>query len=253
MREMTPEEPERGTSPTEPPPLEPATQNLWAEYALARFASAEDRIKEFRNTARQLGAAVAVIIGLELTLIAKILDAKPGASDVWPVLALGALFSAVAIQTALLFQIFSLGYATRELMGPEGPKQMRFLLAGKDERYAREVIARYYANACDGAEKEGGLYALAESLGKRLRGLSRSAAWSVTLLVVGVFIWAGSILLTPHSASYTSPVMAQQPKPPQPPPPPRPVAPPAPPTVAPVLPTPTRGIPLNEGAEKKKP
>lgn len=234
-------------------PLAEGTQILWADYALARFGSAEDRIKEFRNTARQLGAALAVIVGLEVTLITKILDAKPTLSEVYPMLALVALFAAVIFKTALLFRVFSLGYATRELIGPEGPRMMRGLLIGKGENEAREIIARYYANACDGAAEEGGLYALAESLGKALKGLSRQAAASVSLLVLGVLIWSGWSILRPQPIPYNPPVVAQQPKAPQPPPPPRPTPPSAPPTASPSLPTPTKGVPLHEGTHQRKP
>jgi hypothetical protein len=42
---------------------------VWADYAKDRFESAAKRVDEFRNWARQLSAAVAVVIGLELTLV----------------------------------------------------------------------------------------------------------------------------------------------------------------------------------------
>jgi hypothetical protein len=43
---------------------------VWADYSKDRFESSAKRVDEFRNWARQLSAAVAVVIGLELTLVA---------------------------------------------------------------------------------------------------------------------------------------------------------------------------------------
>jgi hypothetical protein len=42
---------------------------VWADYAKDRFESAAKRVDEFRNWARQLGAAIAVVVGLELSLV----------------------------------------------------------------------------------------------------------------------------------------------------------------------------------------
>jgi hypothetical protein len=160
------------------------------------------------------------------------------------------LFGAAAFKTILIFRIFPLGYAPRELTGPEGPKLMRVLLVGKDEREAREMIARYYAKACDGQPGHEGLYSLAEGLGESLKKLSLQSALSMSLLVIGTLIWAGGNLLS-RPSPYNSLVVVQQPKSPPPAPPPT-APPPATPVRSPSLPTPTKGAPLHEGTQKKK-
>lgn len=235
----------------EPLPLDSEAQKQWAEYSAARFESAEDRVKEFRNWARQLAGALAVIIGFEVNLIAKIFDSRPLLSEIYPVAALVVLFGAAIFKTVLIFRTFPLGYAPQELLGPEGPVTMRTLLVGKNDREAREIIARYYANACDGQPGYEGLYAIAENLGASLKTLSRLSAIAVTLLVGGALIWAaGSIACSP--STYNPATVAEKPKSPPPPPAPQKVPSPSP-TAGPVtLPTPTKGVPLNEGTLKKK-
>src|ERR1700704_4202279 len=47
--------------------------SVWGEYSKDRYIWTENRIQEFRNWSRQLGAAISVLIGLEVTVIVKVL------------------------------------------------------------------------------------------------------------------------------------------------------------------------------------
>ena len=89
------------TEPTDTPGPSPTGSGVevWADYAKDRFDFWADRVNELRNRARQLGAAVGVVIGLELTLLARFaLEAIPTRGRWLFLSCLAALFVAFGLQ-----------------------------------------------------------------------------------------------------------------------------------------------------------
>lgn len=98
----------------------PTSVEIWSDYAKDRFESAAKRVDEFRNWARQLGTAVAVLIGLEFTLLGALDPATPvrlGLRNAF----LMVFMVAVVIQVFVLFGLLRTGYVGRTLLGPESP------------------------------------------------------------------------------------------------------------------------------------
>jgi hypothetical protein len=152
----------------------------WARYAQDRFEAASKRVDEFRNWARQLGAAVAVVIGLELTLVGRTLDLKPpldrGLRDGCLVIFL----AAVLIQTVLLFKLLKAGYVGQKVLGPESPVTLARYVLTQDDEETQRVIGAYYAKAHDR------FHSLSEDLGRSVGMATRIFAWSIVLLLAGV-------------------------------------------------------------------
>lgn len=121
--------------------------DVWADYSKDRFDSAAKRVDEFRNWARQLGAAVAVVISLELALVAKVLDLKPAVHSTLRVWCLAALLLAAAVQLGLLVWLLFTGYRSRDILWPESPVVLADYVIGQDEQETRRVIGAYYAKA----------------------------------------------------------------------------------------------------------
>ena len=110
---MSGEAPQPGAAP------QPTGVSVWAQYAQGRYESAERRLGDFRNWARQLAAATGVLIGLGTTVIFQIvkldlLDASRG----WFLLSALILAGAVVMQLFLLTRLIHLGYAGEEHIGP---------------------------------------------------------------------------------------------------------------------------------------
>ena len=91
---------------------------VWADYAKDRFESAAKRVDEFRNWARQLSAVVAVVIGLELTLVSKVLELKPPFDPTLRGCCLIAFLVAIGIQLLLIWWLLFVGYVSRTIRWP---------------------------------------------------------------------------------------------------------------------------------------
>jgi hypothetical protein len=154
--------------------------DVWAGYAKDRFDSTSKRVDEFRNWARQLGSAIAVVIGLELALLGRVLDHEPPFDRGLRGGCLIAFLSAIVIQTALLFGLLRTGYVGQTVVGPESPVILaRYVLTQRDQETQR-MIGAYYARAHDR------FHALSETLGRRVGIATRIFAWSIVLLLAGV-------------------------------------------------------------------
>jgi hypothetical protein len=154
---------------------------IWADYARDRFDSAAKRVDEFRNWARQLSAVVAVVIGLELTLVGKVLELKPvPALRLW---CLATLLSAAAVQLGVLVWQLFLGYRSRDVLWPESPIVLAGYFIGQDEQEARRVIGAHYAKAY-GRCHDLGIY-----VGRRVGIATVIFTFSMLLFFVGVVAW----------------------------------------------------------------
>ena len=76
-----------------------AMLKVWAEYAKERFKAADTLIGEYRSWARQLVAAIGVVIGLEVTLLVRLaLDGGSPLHASWRVLCLVVFFGMLGLQ-----------------------------------------------------------------------------------------------------------------------------------------------------------
>lgn len=161
----------------------PTNIEVWAGYAKDRFESAAKRVDEFRNWARQLGAAVAVVVSLEITLVGKVLEPKSAASTLrlW---CLAALLLAVAVQLVLLVRLLSIGYRSSEILGPESPVVLADYIFGQDEMETRRVIGAYYAEAYHRS------HGLSIQLGRRVGIATVVFTGSTLIFFLAVVAWA---------------------------------------------------------------
>jgi hypothetical protein len=154
---------------------------VWADYAKDRFDSAAKRVDEFRNWARQLSAAVAVVIGLELTLVGKVLALESGLTlRLW---CLAALLLAAAVQLGLLVWLLFIGYRSRDILWPESPVVLAGYVIGQDEHEVRRVIGAYYAKAYKR------FHDLSIQLGSRVGVATIIFTVSMVLLFIAVVEW----------------------------------------------------------------
>jgi hypothetical protein len=253
--EMGLEEPRAdGMAASAPPPSTTPrkTVQLWGSYAKDRFDSVSTRVDEFRNWARQLAAAMAVVIGIELTLTGKVLDLKVPFDVTLRNSSLLAFFSAVVLQAILLLWTLHTGYVGQGALGPESPSVLAGFILGKPPEETQQIIAAYYANAYDH------FFTLSEGLAQRVGRATRLFAWSIVLPLVGFGLFV-VLAWSPTSATrYNQQVMAQPAKPLPPSPSPRPSGPktPAPqtpvekpstkPSSNPLMNRPTPGQPMTE-------
>lgn len=115
----------------------------WAEYAKDRYQSARSGIIEFRGWARQLLTAVAVVVGLEMTLLLKVIELRTG----WRLLAVVWLLVAIVYQLLIARRLVGLGYQmvwAREV--PCSPQMARRKLMTSTAS-PKEVIAEQYSQA----------------------------------------------------------------------------------------------------------
>jgi hypothetical protein len=165
---------------------------VWANYSKDRFESAVKRVDEFRNWARQLSAAVAVVISLELTLVGKILELKPPIDSTLRLWCLSMLLLAAAAQLILLVWLLVTGYRSHEIRWPESPIVLADYVLAQDEEETRRVIGAYYAKAYER------FHALSIRVGSRVGIVTVIFTVSMLLLLAAVVAWvalaAGSIL-----------------------------------------------------------
>jgi hypothetical protein len=158
------------------------TTEIWAGYAKDRFESTAKRVDEFRNWARQLGAAIAVAIGFELTLLGRALDIE--APNEWLRYACLAVFLVAAIvQAWLLFRMLRTGYVGRKALAPESPVTLWRYLEQKSPDETGWIIGAYYANAHDQ------FHALSEELDNAVGRATDWFARSIVLLLLGVALF----------------------------------------------------------------
>jgi len=164
----------------EPAALDQHLTELWIEYSKERFLAAEAQIREFRSWARQLGAAITVLIGLEMTIVAKVLFDLPHGLEGWRAAGVLLLLIAILLQLVMLSYNILTGYSGELVMGPESPTTLRFLLPDMPQPAAAEVFGRYYANGCDNSEK------LQEKLGVRVHRQAIQLIVSFLLFLAGI-------------------------------------------------------------------
>lgn len=159
------------------------TIEIWAGYAKDRFESTAKRVDEFRNWARQLGAAIAVVIGFELTLLGRALDLKSPTNSWLRYVCLIIFLIAAATQARLLFRMLRTGYIGRKALAPESPVTLWPYLEQKKPDETDWTIGAYYANAHDQ------FHALSEELGDAVGRATRSFARSIVLFLFGVLLF----------------------------------------------------------------
>ena len=158
------------------------TTEIWAGYAKDRFESTAKRVDEFRNWARQLGAAIAVAMGFELTLLGRALEID--APVEWlRYLCVTAFLVAAIVQAWLLFRTLRTGYVGRKALAPESPVTLWRYLEKKSPDETGRIIGAYYANAHDQ------FHALSEELGEAVGHATKWFARSIVVLLTGVALF----------------------------------------------------------------
>src|SRR2546426_12842084 len=110
---------------------------VWAEYAKERFKAADTLIGEYRSWARQLVAAIGVVIGLEVTLLLRLaLDGGSPLHASWRVLCLVVFFGMLGLQFWTLHRLLVVGYKSQPVVGPESPSVLANYVAERDEAEA---------------------------------------------------------------------------------------------------------------------
>jgi hypothetical protein len=221
----------------EQPPLPTDSQAIaaWVQYSKDRYDAAEKRIADFRGWARQLAAAIAVVVGLEAALLGQL--GKLGeVSPLGMAFCLSVLLLGAALQVVLFGKAVKKGYVGQGLLGPESPK----VIAGhvSTEAETRRMIGAYYAKAAD--ESHG----LAESVVKEVAGLAQAFTLTLWLLFVAMVLTAGLLGVSFARKTMANPPASSEPAKPQagPASPSAPAASPAAePAVSPLLVTPTPG------------
>jgi hypothetical protein len=155
---------------------------VWAQYSKERYDAAERRIADFRGWARQLAAAIAVVVGLEAALLgqlSKVGESSPLALAVCLVVLLGA----VARQIVLLGRAVRSGYVGRGQLGPERPVVVAEHVTTELE--TRRITGAYYAKGADNSHE------LAENLVGEVAGVARSFAATLWLVFAAMVLTAG--------------------------------------------------------------
>jgi hypothetical protein len=162
---------------------------VWAEYAKERFKAADTRIGEYRSWARQLVAAIGVVIGLEVTLLVRLaLDGGSPLHVFWRVLCLVVFFGMLGFQFWALHRLLVVGYKSQPVVGPESPSVLANYIAERDEAEAYRVTGAYYAKAYDR------FHELSEQLGERVARATVTFQWTLVALLLGVALVAGGAL-----------------------------------------------------------
>jgi hypothetical protein len=177
----------------------------WTGYAKDRFAAAEARIGEYRSWARQLIAAIGVVIGLEVTIVARLaLDAELPLATALRVCSLTLLLVPLAVQFFALRRLLRVGYRGEHLLGPEAPTKLADYLAEKGEAEAQRVIGAYYAKAFDH------FHGLAERLGKEVAAVATRFQWTLPPVLLGVALLAIGALWAPSDSDSHESGMAKE-------------------------------------------
>lgn len=187
-------------------PADPGMVRTWAEFAKQRFASADARIVEYRGWARQLIAAIGVVIGLEVTIVARLaLDRAVPLDIVIRSTSLILLLAPLVVQFFVLRWLLHIGYRGAHLLAPESPTVLADYLVEKDEAEAHRMIGAYYAKGYDH------FHDLAEKLGKQIAAATTWFQWTLLPVLVGVGLLAMSALLGPQSSAINRATMGNEP------------------------------------------
>lgn len=176
---------------------DPGMIKAWADYAKSRFATADGRIAEYRAWARQLIAAIGVVIGLEVAVVARLaLDTTLPLASVLRGLSLVLLLIPLAVQFLTIRHLLHVGYRGEGLLGPEAPTKLADYLVDRDETEAHRVIGAYYAKSFDH------FHDLAERLGARVGSATATFQWTLPPVLLGVALLAiGALWAPPQSVS----------------------------------------------------
>jgi len=163
---------------------EPLAVAVWAQYAKERYDASERRIAEFRGWARQLVAAIAVVVGLEAALLSQL--GKVGEVHPLPlaacllVLLLGAVW-----QIVLLGRAVRSGYIGHGLLGPERPVALADYVTTELE--TRRITGAYYAKAAEDSHE------LAETVVGEISALARGFVATLWLLFAAMVLTGGMV------------------------------------------------------------
>jgi hypothetical protein len=157
---------------------------------------------DYRSWARQLAAAIAVVVGLGMTLVARLaLDEHSTLDPAWRTGCLVVFFGILAVQVWTLRGALLVGYQTEATVEPESASLIVDYVAAHDEAEAHRVIGAHYANAYDR------LRTLSERLGENVAGSMRVFQRTLAALLVGVVLLALGALW-PRGASGRRNLMA---------------------------------------------
>lgn len=179
------------------PPAEPdaGTIEAWARYARERFESADAGITQSRSWARQLLTAVAVVIGLEVSIIVRLaLDEGSSLQLLVRAGSLVLLLLALGLQFDVLRRTLRLGYRDGRLLGPERPSILGSYVAGMSDTEATRVIGAYYAFAYDHFRE------LGDRLAEAVAEAARRFQWTLAPVLAGVILLIVGALWRPISA-----------------------------------------------------
>jgi len=164
-----------------------------AADAKARFETAEKRFDEFRNRARLLSTAITFVVGIELTLVGRVIELRPKANAwldpaLWLFLASIALFVVTVVwQLRLLNGLIEKGYGTEKKYGLPNPRAVMGDTTRMDERAFYQGIGNSYANAAAEWEKANG--ELGPQIASRARDFARSMmGMSLVVLLLIVIV-----------------------------------------------------------------
>jgi len=169
--------------------VDPKAVVVWAQYAKDRYEAAEKRLSDFRGWARQLGAAIAVVIGLEATLLSQLSKTE----DFIPGLAAPLVLLAIAIahQLVLFGRGISKGYVGQGTLGPESALMLADHLPGKNKAEVQRILGAYLAKSAES------VHGVAEAVASEIGTLARNFQRSLWLLFAVLVLVAGTRL---HSA-----------------------------------------------------
>lgn len=222
----------------------PEAVAVWADYAKDRYDAGEKRLADFRGWARQLAAAVGVVVGLEGALIGQVLRLEADARLLGICLVL--LLATAAWQLVIMARAVAAGYAGKELLVPESPVVLADHLGGKDEAEARRMVGAYYAKGSDN------VHAAAEGIARETSGVARAFKRSLWLLFMAMALAAGITAASSHLRKAMADTPSSAPGPseaaPASPAPPVPATPSPSPAATPLLVTPTPGATETHGA-----
>jgi hypothetical protein len=154
----------------------------WLDYSKSRYESARSGIIEFRAWARQLFAAMAVVIGLEVNLLLKVQDVGDG----WcRHAAVGWLVITIIYQLLIAGRLVRLGYQMQWAQEvPRNPRSMKHALRMGG---GKEAVGDQYAHAY--TDRRAISRKVAAELASESKGFVRSL---MVGLLVAVFLSIGA-------------------------------------------------------------
>jgi hypothetical protein len=164
---------------------------VWAEYAKDRYEAAEKRLSDFRGWARQLGAAIAVVIGLEAALLSQLSKAEDSTPRLCLLASLVLLGIAIAHQLVLFGRGIGKGYVGQGTLGPESAVLFTEHLPGKSEDEIQRIFGAYFAKSAES------VHSVAEGVANEVGVLARNFQRSLWLLFAVLVLVAG---MRVHSA-----------------------------------------------------